>query len=332
MGIEELEIVAAESNMQHFSAKQMADWLYKKQISSIDEMTNVSARIRSELNLKYEIGRKNPLKVQESSDGTKKYLYHVKGDKYIETVFIPENGRATVCISTQIGCKMGCVFCMTAKQGFQGQLTAGEILNQLSSLPEREKVSNIVFMGMGEPFDNIDEVMKSLEILTKSYGFALSPMRITVSTIGIIPVIKRFINESRCHLAISLNSPFDEERQMLMPMQKIYPVKEILEEIRKFNFGAQRRLSFEYIMFKNINDSQDHIKELSRMLNGIRCRINLIKFHPFPGSGLMPSDDKTIELFKSGLNSKGIITTLRQSHGQDIYAACGLLSTMQAVR
>lgn len=325
--LKELEAVSKENNMQRFSSMQMVEWLYKKHITSIDEMTNISSKIRSELGEKYIIGRKNPVKVQESADGTRKYLFPVKNDKFIETAFIPEKNRATICVSTQVGCKMGCVFCMTAKQGFHGNLTAGEILNQIGSLPERNKITNIVYMGMGEPFDNIDEVIKSLEILTEPWGFALSPKRITVSTIGIIPGIKRFFNESKCHLAVSLNSPFDEERQTLMPVQKVYPIKGILNEIKKYNLGIQRRISFEYIMLKDSNDSMHHVKELLKILNGIRCRINLIKFHPIPGALYKPSDDKTIEKFKNQLNSKGITTTLRQSRGKDILAACGLLST-----
>jgi len=325
--LEELEQLVDEIGLQHFVAKQISEWLYKKFVVTIDEMTNVSAKVREELNLKYEIGRVAPVKVQASIDGTKKYLYPAQNNKYIETAYIPENERATLCVSSQVGCKMGCKFCMTAKQGFQGNLSAGEIINQIISLPERNKISNIVYMGMGEPLDNIDEVLKSLKILTSEWGFAMGPKRITVSTIGIIPVLRRFISESNCHLAISLHSPFDEERRKLMPMQSVYPIKEVLTEVKKTHFGLQRRISFEYIMFKGLNDTPVHVKELLRLLNGLRCRINLIKFHPIPGSALESSDDNTVESFKNALNSKGIITKLRQSRGLDIYAACGLLST-----
>jgi 23S rRNA (adenine2503-C2)-methyltransferase len=308
-------------------AKQIADWLYKKNISSISEMTNLSVKVRNRLEEIYEIGKLPPIKGQVSVDGTIKYLYPTYKGKFIETAFIPEKGRATLCVSSQIGCRMGCFFCMTAKQGLNGQLSAGEIINQLISLPEHNRITNIVYMGMGEPFDNIDEVMKSLEILTSTYGFGFGPKRITVSTIGVIPGIKQFLYESKCHLAVSLHSPFDEERQKLMPIQKIYPIKEVLNEIKKFNFGLQRRISFEYIMFKNLNDSPGHVKELTRILNGIRCRINLIKYHTIPGSRFEPSENESIIIFKDALNNKGIKTTLRQSRGQDIYAACGLLST-----
>jgi 23S rRNA (adenine2503-C2)-methyltransferase len=325
--LDELEHLADEIGLQRYVAKQISEWLYKKHVVSIDEMTNLSVKTRAGLNSNYEIGSIVPVKVHASIDGTKKYLFPSQNSKFIETAYIPENDRATLCVSSQVGCKMGCKFCMTAKQGFQGNLSAGEIINQIVSLPERNTLTNIVYMGMGEPLDNIDEVLKSLEILTSGWGFAMSPRRITVSTIGIVPVLRRFISESNCHLAISLHSPFDEERRKLVPMQSVYPIKEVLTEIRRTHFGLQRRVSFEYIMFKGLNDTPLHVKELLRLLNGIRCRINLIKFHPIPGSLFESSDDNAIESFKDALNTKGIITTLRQSRGQDIYAACGLLST-----
>jgi 23S rRNA (adenine2503-C2)-methyltransferase len=325
--LKELETLVDHLGLQRFIAWQVCDWLYKKHISSIDEMTNLSVKIRSELKNTYEIGRTNPMNYQGSTDGTKKYLYKVHNGKSIETVFIPESDRATLCISTQVGCKMGCVFCMTGQQGFQGNLSTGEILNQISSLPERDKLTNIVYMGMGEPFDNLDEVLKSLEILTAEWGYGLGPKRITVSTIGLLKGIERYIKESKCHLAISLHSPFDEERLRLMPIQKSNSIKSILAELRKYNFGLQRRISFEYIMFKGINDTPAHVKELAKLLNGLRCRINLIKFHKIPGSDLESSEDKTITSFNKSLNDSGIVTTMRKSRGQDILAACGLLST-----
>lgn len=323
----ELEEITKQEGLPRFVAKQMADWLYKKHVTGIDEMTNLSTKNREQLKTKYHIGRKTHSKVQESKDGTKKYLFPTIQGKFIEAAYIPETDRATLCVSSQVGCKMGCLFCMTGKQGFQGNLTSNEILNQIASLPEFDKLSNIVYMGMGEPFDNIENVLKSLEILTSGYAYSMSPKRITVSTIGIVPGMKRFLNESKCHLAISLHTPFDEERRHLMPIQNIYPIKEVLKEIKSFDFGLQRRVSFEYIMFKGLNDTAAHVKELTRILNGIRCRINLIRFHPIPDTPLESSDEATIESFKNALNQKGIVTTVRQSRGQDIYAACGLLST-----
>ena len=222
---------------------------------------------------------------------------------------------------------MGCLFCMTGKQGFQGQLTAGEIVNQIHSLPERDLLTNIVYMGMGEPLDNLTEVLKSLQILTAQWGFALSPRRITVSTIGITPAMLQFLDQSEAHLAVSLHTPFDEERQKLMPVQQVYPLKEVLKEIRSWDFGRQRRVSFEYILFKGFNDSPAHVNELARILQGIRCRINLIRFHPIPDTPLESPDEATIKHFRDKLIAKGITTTIRASRGQDIWAACGLLST-----
>jgi 23S rRNA (adenine2503-C2)-methyltransferase len=328
----ELEGISVQMGIQRFVAKQITDWLYKKHVDAIDDMTNLSVKTRNILNEKYTIGRVKHLKVQESTDGTKKYLYTSTNEKFIEAAYIPEKERATLCISSQVGCKMGCLFCMTGKQGFQGQLTACEIVNQISSLPERDKLTNIVYMGMGEPFDNIIEVLKSLDILTSDWGYAMSPKRITVSTIGIIPGMKQFLQQSKCHLAVSMHSPFDEERRKLMPIQHVYPIHEVLKEIKSFDFGLQRRVSFEYIMFKDINDSTKHVNELAKILNGIKCRINLIKFHQIPGTPLESTSDSKIEFFRDSLNNKGIVTTIRQSRGQDIYAACGLLSTKELLK
>jgi 23S rRNA (adenine2503-C2)-methyltransferase len=226
---------------------------------------------------------------------------------------------------------MACIFCMTGKQGFQGNLTAGEILNQLRSIPESEEVSNIVYMGMGEPLDNLEEVMKSIDILTSGYGFGMSPRRITVSTIGIIPAMREFLEKSNCHLAVSLHSPFEQERRHLMPVQNVYPLSQVIDELKSFDIGRQRKISFEYIMFKGMNDTPRHIRELVRILNGLRCRINLIRFHSIPGVPLESSDNTAIEQFRDGLTKKGIITTVRQSRGEDIYAACGMLSTKSLV-
>ncbi len=327
--LNELIAVTRRINMPGFAAKQIADWLYRKEIHSIEEMTNLSKKMREVLSEEYEIGLSDPAGVAESTDGTKKYLFRVLDNKYIESAYIPEDDRATLCLSSQAGCKMGCIFCMTGKQGFQGNLTSNEILNQFRSLPEFGKITNIVYMGMGEPLDNIAEVLKSLGILTAEWGYGWSPTRITVSTIGLKNSIKEFLEGSKCHLAVSLHSPFDEERRNLMPIQRTNKVSDILEIIRNFDFNSQRRVSFEYILFEGLNDTPAHIKELARILNGIKCRINLIRFHPIPGSPLKsPGLNATIR-FKEALNAKGIITTIRASRGVDIGAACGLLSTLE---
>ena len=330
--LEELNSVASSLGLPAYAGGQLAQWLYKKEIVSIEQMSNLSRKAREQLSQSYEVGIQTPTEVQESKDGTRKYLFPALTGKYIETAYIPEKNRATVCVSSQVGCKMGCLFCMTGKQGFQGNLDAGQILSQYRGLPEWRSLTNIVYMGMGEPLDNLDEVLKSLEILTASWGFALSPRRITVSTIGITPAMLEFLDKSEAHLAISLHSPFDEDRRKLMPIQQVYPLDEVLREIRSWEFGRQRRVSFEYILFKGFNDSPRHINELSRILHGIRCRINLIRFHPIPGTPLESPDEETIQRFREGLNNKGITTTIRASRGQDIWAACGLLSTKRLIK
>jgi 23S rRNA (adenine2503-C2)-methyltransferase len=327
--LNELIAVTKRVGLPGFAARQIADWLYKKEISSIEEMSNLSIRARDILSLDYEIGLSPPEKASESRDGTKKYLYKVLNNKYIETAYIPDDERATICVSSQAGCKMGCIFCMTGKQGFQGNLTSNEILNQFRSMPEFRNLTNMVFMGMGEPLDNIVEVLKSLEILTSEWGYGWSPTRITVSTVGLVSGIKGFLEKSRCHLAVSLHSPFDEERRKLMPIQKTNTVAQVLDIIRNFDFNSQRRVSFEYILFKNLNDTPRHIKELVKILNGIKCRINIIRFHPIPGSEFFSPDLQATISFKEELNKKGILTTIRASRGVDIQAACGLLSTLE---
>jgi 23S rRNA (adenine2503-C2)-methyltransferase len=327
--LNELIAVTKRVGLPGFAAKQIADWLYKKEISSLEDMTNLSKKVRETLSADYEIGLYPPEKMSESSDGTKKYLFNVLNNKYIETAYIPDSDRATICVSSQAGCKMGCIFCMTGKQGFQGNLTSNEILNQFRSLPEFSNLTNMVFMGMGEPLDNISELLKSLEILTCEWGYGWSPTRITVSTVGLITGIKDFLEKSRCHLAVSLHSPFDEERRKLMPIQRTNTVIEVLDIIRSFDFNSQRRVSFEYILFKGMNDTPGHIKELARILNGIKCRINIIRFHPIPGSPFFSPDEEATIKFRDALNKKGIFTTIRASRGVDIKAACGLLSTLE---
>ena len=325
----ELQELCKILEMPAYNAKQIAEWLYRKDIIEIDEMTDISIKNREKLSERFILGISPPSKVQVSNDGTKKYLFPTKTNKFIEAAYIPEPDRATLCVSSQIGCKMGCLFCMTGKQGFQGNLTAGEIVNQVKALPEKEKLTNIVYMGMGEPLDNTEEVLKSLEIFTSEWGFGMSPKRITVSTIGIIPALEIFLNRSECHLAISLHTPFDDERKKLMPIQNIYPIDEVIQFVKQFDWSRQRRISIEYIMFKGINDSPRHVNQLTRLLNGLKCRINLIRFHPIPDTPLESTSIENINIFRDKLNSKGITTTLRKSRGQDIYAACGLLSTKE---
>ena len=292
--LSELQSVVKNLGMPGFAAKQIASWLYDKKVTSIDEMSNLSLKHREYLNDVYEIGAEAPIDAMRSIDGTVKYLYRVGEGRFIEAVYIPDEDRATLCISSQVGCKMDCKFCMTGKQGFTANLTANQIINQISSLPERDKLTNVVFMGMGEPLDNLDEVLKALEVMTASYGYSWSPKRITLSTVGLRKGLQRFIEESDCHLAISLHTPVPLQRRELMPAEKAFSITEIVELLRNYDFSKQRRLSFEYIVFKGVNDSMLYAKELMKLLRGLDCRINLIRFHAIPGVDLEGSEMETM--------------------------------------
>jgi 23S rRNA (adenine2503-C2)-methyltransferase len=323
----ELKILVQSLGMPAFTAKQIANWLYVKKIDSIDEMTDISIAHRNKLKENYTAGKTAFVKKQLSGDGTVKYLFPVSGNHFIESVFIPDNGRGTLCISSQVGCKLNCLFCKTGKQGFSGQLPAADILNQALSIPECDSLTNVVFMGMGEPLDNVDELFKVLDILTSDYGFGWSPKRITVSTAGMIPGLNRFLSERQEHLAISLHSPYHAERLSWMPVEKAYPLTEVLEQIRQYDFSHQRRVSFEYILFGGLNDDLKHAAALARLLKNIPCRVNLIRYHPVPGIDLPASNNEAMIVFRDYLNHKGIICTIRASKGEDILAACGMLAT-----
>jgi 23S rRNA (adenine2503-C2)-methyltransferase len=327
-----LEEVAAAAGLPEYAGKQLADWIYRKRVTKFENMSNLPRAAREFLSELYSIELSSPVKTTESSDGTKKYLFAAASGRFVEAAWIPEEKRGTLCLSVQVGCKMGCLFCMTGKQGFQAHLSAGEILNQYLSLPERERVTNIVYMGMGEPLDNLSNVLASLDILCSDYGFGLSPTRITVSTIGLVPAMRTFLDSTRCHLAVSLHTPFEDERRRLMPIENVHPLSEVLAVLRARMVRGQRRVSFEYIVFDGLNDTPRHARELARILDGIRCRVNLIPFHAIPGTPLAPSPREKMEHFQSLLRDRGILTTIRQSRGQDIEAACGLLSTRELVR
>lgn len=292
-------------------------------------MSDLSARHRALLAETYEVGLTAPEKVSISTDGTKKYLYRTSQNHFIESAYIPDGDRATLCISSQAGCRMGCRFCATGRQGLQHSLSTNEILNQIGSLPERERLTNVVFMGMGEPLDNLDNLLPALEVLTSAWGFGWSPTRITVSTAGVASRLERFLEATQVHLAVSLHNPFPHERAEIMPVEKAWPIREVVEILRRYDFTHQRRVSFEYIVMSGLNDSPRHIRELCRLLDGIKCRINLIRFHKIPGSPYFSPDDRAMIAFRDALTAKGIHTTIRTSRGEDIQAACGLLSTAQ---
>lgn len=325
--LEELKDVAKAAGLPAFTAKQIADWIYKKRVTSIDEMTNLSLKGREMLKENYEVGAFLPSDEARSVDGTVKYLFRVDDKKFIESVYIPTEDRATLCVSSQVGCKMNCLFCMTGKQGFNGNLTSAQIMNQIQSISESDKLTNLVFMGMGEPLDNFDEVKKALQILTSPWGYGWSPKRITVSSIGVRQGLLRLLDETDVHIAISLHSPFPSERLEIMPVEKAFPMNEFLDLLRQYDFSKQRRLSIEYIVFNGYNDSMRHADELARVLKGLDARVNLIRFHAIPDVDLKSSDGKTMVAFRDRLNSKGVVSTIRTSRGEDIFAACGMLST-----
>lgn len=328
--LEELQQVALSVGLQKFAGKQLAEWLYVRRASSFEQMTNISLKGRQALEEQYTIGRHEPVAEAVSKDGTKKYLFRVsgdevKGDVFIESVYIPDNERATLCVSTQAGCKMGCKFCMTGTLGFHGQLPVGDILNQIFSIPDSDKLTNIVYMGEGEPMDNIDHVLRSLQVMTESWGCAWSPKRITVSTVGVVSGLERFLKESECHLAVSLHNPFGAERQDIMPIEKRYHLTDVVAMLKQYDWQHQRRVSFEYICWHGQNDTIRHANELVRLLKGLPCRMNLIRFHAGVDQAFASSDEKQMEWLRDYLSNNGITTTIRRSRGEDILAACGML-------
>lgn len=332
---EELKAIALEVGLPGFAGKQMAQWLYQKRVRSIEEMTNLSKQGREALAQRYQVGMTQPVDVQTSKDGTRKYLFPVRCPVkpgmteepfYIEAVMIPDQERKTLCVSSQAGCKMGCKFCMTGRQGFHGNLDAADILSQFFAIEEAADLTNTVFMGMGEPLDNWDQVKRVIEVLTAPWGLAWSPKRVTLSTIGVLPKLKQYLDESKCHLAVSLHNPFPEEREELMPVQKVWSVTEVVRLIKQYDFTGQRRVSFEYTIFKGWNDTPRHADGLLKLLRGLECRVNLIRFHSIPDFPYTTSSPEGMEAFRERLEKGGLTATIRASRGEDIFAACGLLA------
>ena len=332
LSLEQLKELVLQEGLPAFTAKQLASWLYTHKVSSFDEMTNLSKQARQKLAERYEVGLTKYSACFTSKDGTKKYLFPVREGEVVEAVMIPDGDRATLCVSSQAGCKMGCRFCMTGRGGWHGNLSAADILSQFFAIDEAAVLTNAVFMGMGEPFDNYEVVSSVLTVLTADWGLAWSPKRITVSTIGVLPVLKRFLDEHKCHLAVSLHNPFPQERAEMMPVQKAWDIKEILSLIRTYDFTGQRRVSFEYTMFASWNDDKRHADALARLLRGLECRVNLIRFHKIPDFPYSTTPDVVMEAFKNRLIANGITTTIRSSRGEDIFAACGLLAGEHKVK
>lgn len=330
---EELAGLALSLGMPRFAGRQLAEWIYKKRVTSFAEMTNISLRHRALLEEVACIGRQAPIARADSKDGTRKFLFAVgDGAHYVESVYIPEGDRATLCVSSQMGCKMNCLFCMTGKQGFKGNLSSAEILNQILSIPDSDRLTNIVYMGMGEPMDNIDQVLQSISCLTHTQGLAMSPKRITVSSIGLEPGLSRFLEESSCHMAISLHSALPEERLAMMPIERAMPIEQTIATLRKYNFSGQRRLTFEYIVFGGLNDDIAHAKALLRLIRPLNCHVNLIRYHRIPQVDLPSTEETEMQRFADYLNGAGVPTTIRTSRGEDIAAACGMLSAQHKAK
>ena len=322
---EELKEAVASVGLPAFTAKQIAQWMYEKKVRDFDSMTNISKEGRARLAESYDLGLVAPSECFTSADGTRKYLFDLEGGA-VEAVMIPDEDRKTLCVSSQIGCKMSCRFCMTGRQGFHGNLSVSDILSQFLAIDEAQELTNTVFMGMGEPLDNYPAVKKAIDVLTAPWGFAWSPKRITLSTIGVIPVLKQYLDECRCHLAVSLHNPFPEERFTMMPIQKAYDIRDVIELLKKYDFSGQRRVSFEYTMFGGWNDDIRHARALVRLLGGLECRVNLIRFHRIPDFPYECSSLQAMTAFRDFLNANGITCTIRASRGEDILAACGLLA------
>lgn len=326
MSLSQLQQVVAQLGMPRFTAKQLAEWIYVHRAKSFDEMNNISKANRARLQDAYSLGLKAPIKEQRSVDGTAKYIFGVGDGQAVESVYIPDDDRATLCISSQKGCRMNCHFCMTGKQGYHGNLTANQIINQVLSVPESESLTNVVFMGMGEPMDNLQEVMQAIEVMTAPWGLAWSPKRITVSSIGKIRELTQLVEQTNVHIAISVHSPYHAERASLMPVENAYPINKVMRMLSNYDFAHQRRLSLEYIMFNGLNDDMEHAQALEQLIDRQPIRVNLIRFHAIPGVNLKTSDEERMVRFRDYLNSRGIICTIRRSRGEDIFAACGMLA------
>ncbi len=334
MNLDELQGVALKGGMPKFVGKQLAEWIYGKRATDFSEMVNISKKNQQWLSQNYVIGRERPVKSTRSADDTVKYLFQAGPGRYIESVYIPDRDRATLCVSSQVGCKMNCYFCATGKMGFKANLTAAQIINQILSIPPKAKpgqpeptpLSNVVFMGMGEPLDNFREVQRAIEILTAPWGLAWSPKRITVSTVGKLPELKDLLEKTQVHVALSVHTADAAQRESMMPAQKAFPLAQVMKVLAGYDFSGQRRLSLEYIMWRGVNDDIEHARQLIRLIGSLPVRVNLIRYHALPGSDLYPCSEERMIMFRNVLNSHGITATIRASRGEDIEAACGMLA------
>jgi len=313
-------------NFTSSHAVSISNSMYKKGILNISEIVKIPYRLKEELYNIAATGIYLPLASEVSADKSVKYMFRTENGKEFETVYIPDNKRNTVCVSTQSGCRMGCSFCNTGRYGFRGNLTAGEIVNQILAIPQAGKVTHIVFMGMGEPMDNLENVLKACSIITAEWGLAISSRNITVSTVGIMPGVEQFLQRSDCNLTLSLYSPFSVERREIIPVENKFPVLDIIEMMKNFPLKKRRRLSIAYIMIKNLNDTDSHLEELKSILKGSKIRVNLLSYHPGNNDKNCSSPAERMQFFKHNLIISGISASIRKSRGIDISAACGLLA------
>jgi 23S rRNA (adenine2503-C2)-methyltransferase len=327
LDVDEIGELIKTGGFNHSQAVTVAGILYKKGSSGLEKTTRIPQSLKQYLSEVSQTGIYLPVKWEESEDGTIKYLFESPDGKKFESVFIPDEKRKTVCVSTQSGCRMGCPFCVTGRYGFHGNLSAGDIVNQIISLQNKGTITHVVFMGMGEPMDNPDNVLQALRILTAEWGLAISPRNITVSSVGITPAIKEFLEKSDCNLALSLYSSFHEERKKVIPAENAYPVKEIINIMSHYPLKKKRRLSIAYVMIRGINDTEKHLEELIKIAGGTQIRINLLPFHSIPGDDRRSSSDERLQFFKHNLVMAGISASVRESRGADISAACGLLAS-----
>ena len=304
----------------------VSNGIYKKRISHIRLIPKIPSQLKQELLNKTISGIYLPLASEVSADKSVKYLFRTETGKLFETVYIPDNKRDTVCVSTQSGCRMGCSICFTATYGFRGNLTAGEIVNQIISIPQACKITHVVFMGMGEPMDNLENVLKACRIITAEWGLSISSRNVTISTVGIMPGVEQFLQKSDCNLALSLYSPFTEERKKIVPIENQYPVRMIIDMMKNFQIKKKRRLSLAYIMIKDLNDTDHHLEELKFILKGSLIRVNLLSYHPALNDQNCSSSAERMHFFKHKLIISGISASIRKSRGTDISAACGLLA------
>lgn len=332
----DLETWLVDHDEKPYRAGQILKWLYQRGATTFDQMSDVSLSLRMQLAQAFSVDRLTCARMTQAGDGTRKFLFTLADNRYIESVLIPAEDRLTLCISSQVGCAMGCRFCATAQVRPVRDLTATEIINQIwevqQSLPAKQKLTNLVFMGMGEALANYDQVVKALGVITAGWGFNFSPRRVTVSTVGLVPQMHRLLAETNVNITVSLTATTNELRNSLMPINQRFPLEQLLAACRTLPMSPRKRITFAYTMLKGVNDSDDDARRLTRLLHGLRAKVNLIPFNPFPGSSFLPSPRPQIDHFRQILLDKGIHATIRESRGQDAQAACGQLAAVYVPR